>query len=42
MAGRRGFNGKKAAPFKRGGGRKKSHPNTAKGTPRRRGSRKGY
>lgn len=41
MAGRRSFNGKKAAPFKRGGGRKKSHPRTAKGTPRKR-ARKGY
>lgn len=29
------FAGKKAAPFKKGGGRDASHPNTAKGTPRR-------
>ena len=29
------FSGKKAAPFKKGGGRKTSHPNTAKGTPRK-------
>lgn len=29
------FAGKKAAPFRKGGGRKKSHPNTAKGTPRK-------
>lgn len=29
------FGGKKAAPFKAGGGRKASHPNTAKGTPRK-------
>lgn len=30
------FGGKKAAPFKKGGGRKKSHPRTAKGTKRKR------
>jgi hypothetical protein len=35
-----GFGGKKAAPFKSGGGRKQSHPNTAKGTPRKKGSGK--
>lgn len=29
------FGGKQAAPFKKGGGRSKSHPNTAKGTPRK-------
>ena len=29
------FGGKKAAPFKKGGGRSTSHPNTAKGTPRK-------
>lgn len=29
------FGGKKAAPFVKGGGRAKSHPNTAKGTPRK-------
>lgn len=33
--GKRGFGGKKAAPFKKGGGRKQSHPRTAKGTPRK-------
>jgi hypothetical protein len=32
---KRGFSGKKAAPFVKGGGRKKTHPNTAKGTPRK-------
>lgn len=30
-----GFGGKRAAPFKPGGGRDKAHPNTAKGTPRK-------
>jgi hypothetical protein len=30
-----GFGGKKAAPFVKGGGRSPSHPNTAKGTPRK-------
>jgi hypothetical protein len=30
------FGGKRAAPFKKGGGRDRSHPNTAKGTPRKR------
>jgi hypothetical protein len=29
------FGGKKAAPFVKGGGRDKSHPKTAKGTPRK-------
>jgi hypothetical protein len=29
------FGGKKAAPFKKGGGRDANHPNTAKGTPRK-------
>jgi hypothetical protein len=29
------FAGKKAAPFKKGGGRDTSHPNTAKGRPRK-------
>jgi hypothetical protein len=29
------FGGKKAAPFKKGGGRDTSHPNTAKGKPRK-------
>lgn len=32
---KKGFGGKKAAPFKKGGGRKQSHPNTSKGTPRK-------
>lgn len=31
---KRGFSGKKAAPFVRGGGRKQSHPHTAKGKTR--------
>lgn len=31
------FGGKKAAPFVKGGGRKQDHPNTAKGTPRKKG-----
>jgi len=30
------FGGKKAAPFKSGGGRKADHPRTAKGEPRKR------
>lgn len=29
------FGGKKAAPFAKGGGRKSSHSNTAKGKPRK-------
>jgi hypothetical protein len=29
------FGGKKAAPFKKGGGRDTTHPKTAKGTPRK-------
>lgn len=29
------FGGKKAAPFKKGGGRKQSHPKTATGTKRK-------
>lgn len=33
---KRGFGGKKAAPFARGGGRRKTHSNTAKGKPRKR------
>lgn len=37
MAKGKGFNGKKAAPFKSGGGRKQSHPHTAKGLPRKKG-----
>lgn len=40
MARKSNFGGKKAAPFVKGGGRKKSHPNTAKGTKRKKG--KGY
>lgn len=35
--GRKGFGGKKAAPFVKGGGRKKSHTHTARGTKRKRG-----
>jgi len=35
MVAKKAFGGKKAAPFKKGGGRKSSHPNTAKGTPRK-------
>lgn len=34
------FGGKRAAPFKKGGGRSQSHPNTAKGTPRKKGKGK--
>jgi hypothetical protein len=34
------FSGKKAAPFKKGGGRKQSSPRTHKGTPRRKASGK--
>jgi len=33
---KRGFGGKKAAPFKKGGGRSSNSPRTAKGTPRKR------
>jgi hypothetical protein len=29
------FGGKKAAPFVKGGGRDKSHPNDARGNPRK-------
>ena len=32
---KKAFGGKKAAPFKTGGGRKQSSPNTAKGTPKK-------
>ena len=32
---KRGFGGKKASPFAKGGGRKQDHPNTAKGTTRK-------
>jgi hypothetical protein len=35
------FKGKHAAPFKKGGGRKQSHQNTAKGTPRKHPQKKG-
>lgn len=38
MVANKGFKGKKAAPFKKGGGRKQSHPRTAKGTKRRKPS----
>lgn len=34
------FGGKKAAPFKPGGGRKQSSPRTHKGTPRKKSSGK--
>lgn len=34
------FGGKKAAPFTKGGTRDTSHPHTAKGTPRKKGSGK--
>ena len=39
--GKSNFGGKKAAPFKKGGGRKTSHPNTAKGTKRKSPTKKG-
>jgi hypothetical protein len=35
------FKGKHAAPFKKGGGRRQDHPNTAKGQPRKRVAKKG-
>ena len=35
MAKKPSFGGKKAAPFVKGGGRSASHPNTAKGTPKK-------
>lgn len=35
MARGKSFGGKKAAPFKAGGGRKTAHPHTAKGTTRK-------
>lgn len=38
---KKGFSGKKAAPFAKGGGRKTSHPKTAKGTPRKSSTKKG-
>ncbi len=34
------FGGKKAAPFAAGGGRKTSHPKTAKGMPRKSATKK--
>lgn len=37
----KGFGGKKAAPFKKGGGRAK-HPNTAKRMPRKTARKGGY
>lgn len=36
-----GFSGKKAAPFKKGGGRDTNHPNTAKGKSRKTTAKKG-
>lgn len=33
----KGFGGKKAAPFKKGGGRSTDHPHNAKGQPRKKG-----
>lgn len=36
------FGAKKAAPFKRGGGRDTGHKNTAKGMPRKGNKRGGY
>lgn len=33
--GKKPFNGKKAAPFTKGGGRNTASPRTAKGTPRK-------
>lgn len=39
--GKAGFAGKRAAPFKSGGGRDQRHPNTAKGTPRKAGGKRG-
>jgi len=35
MAGKKLFGGKKAAPFKKGGGRTPASKNTAKGEPRK-------
>lgn len=35
MAGKPAFGGKKAAPFKKGGGRVQASKNTAKGKPRK-------
>jgi hypothetical protein len=40
-AGKKPFAGKKAAPFKKGGGRSTTSKNTAKGTPRTPEPRKG-
>ncbi len=37
---KKAFGGKKAAPFVKGGGRSKTHPNTAKGTKRKKASTK--
>jgi hypothetical protein len=37
MAKSKPFGGKRAAPFKAGGGRKAASPKTAKGKPRKRG-----
>ena len=41
MAGKPLFGGKKAAPFKSGGGRDTAHPHTAKGTVRKTAPKKG-
>lgn len=35
MAKNKSFGGKKAAPFKKGGGRVSTHPRTARGLPRK-------
>lgn len=40
MPGKKAFGGKKAAPFKKGGGRNSDHSNTAKGVPKKKGSKK--
>ena len=39
MAKKKKFAGKKAAPFKKGGGRSTAHERTAKGTKRKRGKK---
>lgn len=39
MASKQPFGGKKAAPFKSGGGRKQTSPKTAKGEPRKGGGK---
>jgi hypothetical protein len=40
MANKPMFGGKKAAPFKKGGGRDKTHPHTAKGLKRKTSAKK--